>query len=232
MKERVIKGVLFDMDGTLFDTEALGMGISREVLSGMGHAMSDAFYVQMLGVDAAAYTAMMKKEYGAAFDVDAFDEGFHRLMNARLAAEPPPQKPGLCETLAWLQTNGYRMAVASATASPRVKQNLQAVGIAGYFEAIVGGDMIENGKPHPEIFEKAAAALGLSPLQCLAAEDSHAGVRSAKAAGCTVVMVPDLAPVTAEMRQTADAVLPGLADIPGYLQALAGEKEPEQVAGV
>ena len=135
----------------------------------------------------------------------------------RLLARSVPKMPGLDALLAFLRAHGVAMAVASSTNRAQVEEYLETAGVRGFFGAVLGGDMIERSKPCPDIYLAAARALGVPPEECLVLEDSYNGVRAGAAAGCETVMIPDLAPATDEMRALAACVLPGLADVAGYL---------------
>ena len=88
------------------------------------------------------------------------------------------------------------------------------------FEVVVGGDMVTKGKPHPDIFLKAAELLALKPEECVVVEDSPAGIRAACAAGMQAVLVPDQAAITQEIIDMSDAVLKSLHDMPAYVEEL------------
>lgn len=213
------KAVIFDMDGVLFDTEAIGYATCRQILAGMGRAdMPLELYIEFMAGGTDHYHTRMRQVYGEDLDLAFFDAEYARLVEAATRRDGVPKKPGLDALLAWLKDAGLPMAVASSTRQARVQQNLASTGIAGYFEAVIGGDMVARGKPHPDIFLKAAGELGLRPEYCLAVEDSYNGIESATAAGCTTVMVPDLAPPIPAVRAKVAAVLDSLADLPAFLQ--------------
>ena len=123
-----------------------------------------------------------------------------------------PVKDGVRETLQKLAEAGLKIAVASSTRREKVLRHLENAGIAQYFTAVVGGDTVTHSKPHPEIFLKACEALGVAPEDAIAVEDSHNGIRSAHAAGMAPVMVPDLLPVTEEMRELSAFVAEDMND--------------------
>jgi beta-phosphoglucomutase-like phosphatase (HAD superfamily) len=100
--------------------------------------------------------------------------------------------------------------------------HLDHAGLLTYFDAIVGGDDVANGKPHPEPYRTAAARLGIEPDAALALEDSHNGVISAHGAGVPVIMVPDLLPATPEIRALTLAIAPDLEMVAAWLGATIG----------
>jgi beta-phosphoglucomutase-like phosphatase (HAD superfamily) len=108
------------------------------------------------------------------------------------------------------------MAVATSTRTKRATEKLGDAGLLDYFKIVIGGDQVEQGKPDPEIYLKAASALSSAPSRCLALEDSANGVKAAVAAGMTVVQIPDLVPPSDELLQLGHIVLSSLADVPKY----------------
>ena len=102
------------------------------------------------------------------------------------------KKPGLDKLLEYLKKHGYKIAVATATDKLRSENYLRSVAVLGYFDIMVCGPMVKNGKPAPDIYLKASELLNLDPSECLALEDSPNGILSAYRAGCRPVMIPDL----------------------------------------
>lgn len=119
-------------------------------------------------------------------------------------------KPGVTELLAWLQERRVPKAVATSSARAKAMHHLWTTGVLNRFGAVVTRDEVERGKPHPDLYLRAAERLGTPPDRCLALEDSYNGVRAARAAGVSVVMVPDLLRPTEEMRSMCEAVVPDL----------------------
>lgn len=218
----MIEAVLFDMDGVLIDSEKIGAQAVREALQEMGLPVKDDILQRMIGANATETTLMMENHYGPGYSHQQFIDTFHKIEQRMLDGEIPQPMPGVTQLLPWLKENGYTLAVASSTRIEKVKYYMEALGLAPYFTTMVGGDMVQNGKPAPDIFLKAAAEVGISPEDCLVVEDSYNGVRSASAAGCHTVMVPDTLPPTDEMLEKADTILPQLSLLPEYLNKLTG----------
>jgi HAD superfamily hydrolase (TIGR01509 family) len=103
-----------------------------------------------------------------------------------------PVKEGAYELLTYLRAHGYKVGMATSTPWDTVKEHLERTDMTQYFDAIVTGDMIEHGKPAPDIYLLAAQRLGVDPAECVGVEDSPNGVRSIHAAGMRAVMIPDL----------------------------------------
>lgn len=216
----MIQGILFDMDGVLFDTETLCGMVEQRTIRELGYTPPPVLRSQLCGKAQVLIKDILLDTFGPEFPYDEYLRRYYAGVQQQMAQNGIPEKPHLRETLHALAGLGLPMAVASSATRAEVQSNLDTVGIAGFFSAIVGGDMVAHSKPAPDIYLSAAQALGLPPAECLAVEDSHAGVRSAAAAGCTVVMIPDYLPANEEMRGLAAAILPDLSALPALVRSL------------
>jgi HAD superfamily hydrolase (TIGR01509 family) len=191
--------VVFDMDGLLFDTEALYQDAILLAATEGGHEVRVEVFKRMIGVPWAQSRLMLLSHCGETFPVDAFQEAWVRyfwvIAEARLAL-----KPGVVEFLDTLDQLQLPRAIATSSTHRTVERHLAAGNLAGRFDAIIGHGDYQNGKPAPDPFLAAALRLGVAPSLCLALEDSHNGVRSASSAGMMTVMVPDLLAPTDEIR--------------------------------
>lgn len=131
-----------------------------------------------------------------------------------------PEKPGVHEILEYLKENRIPTALASSTRRTAVMEHLDRAGITSYFQKIICGDMVEHGKPAPDIYLKACEELGVAPGQALAVEDSFNGIRSAYAAGLYTVMVPDQLPPTEEILALVDKKCDSLTELQAQLTEL------------
>jgi HAD superfamily hydrolase (TIGR01509 family) len=171
--------------------------------------MSDAQFLSLVGLHREANDAQLKRFYGDDFPLEDFIAATRAHVGDRVA----PLKSGAIELMDALDDMALPYGLATSSRRPWVDRHFAAYGLAHRFRAIVTRlDCIE-GKPHPEPYLNAAAALGFAPEHVLALEDSHAGVRSAHAAGCMTVMIPDLLPTDEEMREKALRVANSLHDI-------------------
>lgn len=216
----MIKAVIFDVDGTLLDTERIYMKAWKEAAAEAGFVMPDSVLQKTRAVNTKDAARIFEEEIGNGFSYQAVRPIRVRIAEEIIRRESPILKPGVLELLAFLEEKGIRLAVASSTNQQGTREHLAESRILDRFEVVVGGDMVTNGKPHPDIFLKAAEALGTAPEACIVVEDSPAGIRAAHAAGMKAVLVPDQAAITQEIIDMADVVLNSLLEMPAYLQTL------------
>ncbi len=183
--------VIFDMDGTLLDTEAVFKEIVFDVCAELGFEMTHEVHSSMVGSSHERTSQLLIEAYGVAFPYSLFDEKCRVIMRERSHAGVPV-KPGAREFVTELRERGIPTAVATSSRNPHAEHHLTAAGLLHLFETVVTRDDVVNPKPHPEPYLTAARRLEIEPTRCLALEDSFAGVRAAHAAGMQTVMVPDL----------------------------------------
>ena len=203
------QAVIFDMDGTILDTESVFRTIVFEVCTDLGFEMTDAVHMSMVGGSHERTNQLLIEAYGVAFPYTLFDERCRVIMRER-SHGGVPVKPGAREFIGELRERGIPTAVATSSRQPHAQHHLGAAGLLDLFETIVTRDDVINPKPHPEPYLTAARRLGVDPLACLALEDSHAGVRAAHAAGMQTVMVPDLVHPNDDIRALGIAVMESL----------------------
>lgn len=209
---RPFRAVIFDMDGTLLDTESVFRTIVYEVCDELGFPMTEDVHRAMVGSSHERTNQLLIEAYGVSFPYSLFDEKCRVSMRARMH-EDVPLKPGAREILEELRARRIPAAIATSSRRQHATHHLGTAGLIGMFETIVTRDDVVHPKPHPEPYLTAAGRLGVAPGHCLALEDSHAGVRAAHAAGMQTVMVPDLVHPSAEIRALGIAVLTSLEDV-------------------
>lgn len=215
-----MKAVIFDVDGTLLDTEQIYMQAWKDAAAELGYEITDELLRKTRAINVKEAARIFESEIGNGFSYDKTRVVRVRIAEEIIQRESPILKPGVTELLAFLQEKRIRLSVASSTHLKGTKEHLSESGILEPFEVVVGGDMVTKGKPNPDIFLKAAELLHLAPEECLVVEDSPAGIRAAHAAGMKAVLVPDQAAITQEIIEMSDVVLESLLDMPAYVEKL------------
>ena len=213
-------GVLFDMDGLLLDSERLARDAFVTACREHGWEPDLEVYALCIGSTYEATERTLRTHFGADFPFAAVDTSWSRHYHARLAQAPVPVKPGATALLEHLASSGVPMALATSTRRETAEGKLERSGLLDYFAVTVCGGETPRGKPHPDPYLAAAAGIGHDPGRCLALEDSNNGVRSAHAAGCRVIQIPDLVPPAAELAELGHLVLDSLTDV---LRLLEGD---------
>ncbi|CUR59974.1 Hydrolase [metagenome] len=211
--------VLWDMDGTIVETEPYWIQAEYELAEKYGFEWNEEHAMQLVGSDLIVSAHYIREHTG----LDLPPEDIVRQLLERVIArvrESVPWRPGARELLADLVAEGVPCALVTMSYLTFVEPVLNHLP-EGTFEAVVTGDAVDQGKPHPEAYLTAAALLGVRPEDCLAIEDSNTGTRSAEAAGCLVLAVPNHVAVEPGERVIFRDSLKGLGR--AELAALIGE---------
>ena len=217
MERKQLHPVIFDMDGVIFDSERLLLDCWKIVADRHGVPDIEATLSLCLGVNVNVSRQIYFDRYGEDFPLDEYKEEVRAIFRTRCPGGYPPIKPGARELLSWLSEQGVPVALASSTHTAIVRRELENAGLLQFFRATICGDQVSRSKPEPDIFLKAAGALGAQAPDCFIIEDSFNGVRAGRNAGAEVIMVPDLKQPNDEIRGCYDHVFPDLHEVRKYL---------------
>jgi len=221
-----MEAVVFDMDGVIFDTEKLILK-SWENVGNQFHIRNTKETCQKcFGTTNDVSREIFKVEYGQDFPYDEYKEHVRKLFNQYLKENGMPLKEGVKEILQYLKENGYKIGLASSTRTQIVKEELEMAGIKQWFDIVLGGDLLKNSKPEPDIYLKACENLGIEAKNAYAIEDSYNGIRSAFRAGMKPIMVVDLLPPTEEMSEKTVAIKKNLFEV---INLLENSKKAKQI---
>ena len=198
--------VIFDMDGTLLDTQSICVPAweyagKMQGISGVGNAIS-----HVCGMNELGWTAYLEQHYGD-MDIELFKKTMrdYIIKNGKVT-----YKKGAEKLLSFLKGKGIKLALASGSSHKSINHHLNEVGATDVFSVIVGGKDVENGKPAPDIFLLAAEKLGVAPKDCFVIEDSANGIRAGYSAGMKCIGIPDVAPFSNEVKALMAAELSSL----------------------
>lgn len=214
-----IKGIIFDVDGVIFDTERISAEFWDRTMRKHGYEMDVKTYAQVMGRNRQGVIDGLTEIYNnPKLDFDAISTEKTADMVEYLDSGRIPVKEGVFEIIKYLEDNNYKRAVATSTRKERAKRRLEKEHIYEHFQAFMYGDEVENSKPNPEIFLKAAEKIGLSPSECLVIEDSPSGVQAAYDGGFRCINVWDIKEPTEEMLNQTIYVCNSLLDVIDWLE--------------
>ena len=208
-----IRGVLFDMDGLVLDTEKLYSRFWMEACHFYGYPMTYEQSLEMRAANSQLGAENLHRFFGPEVDYATVRNKRVELMDAFIAENGVEPKPGIFELLDDLDAQGIRAAICSSSPQDRIREHLGSLGIYHRFAAICSGYDVPRGKPAPDIYLHGAASLGLSPENCLALEDAPLGILSAFRANCIPVMIPDQDPPDDQTKAMLYAQADSLTDI-------------------
>ncbi|MBU6536583.1 HAD family hydrolase [Streptomyces sp. NPDC057245] len=195
-----LQAVLLDMDGTLVDTEGFWWDVEVEVFASLGHTLDDSWRHVVVGGPMTRSAGFLIEATGADITLAELsvllNDGFEQRIGLDL-----PLMPGAARLLAELTAHGIPTALVSASHRRIIDRVLKSLG-PEHFALTVAGDEVPRTKPHPDPYLTAAARLGADPVRCAVVEDTATGVAAAESAGCHVVAVPSVAPITPAARRT------------------------------
>lgn len=211
----MIKAIVFDMDGVIFDSEKLYR--KHWMITGEEYGIPEDTMRELCNLIAGSTKErnekLMKSRFGEDFDYMTFREKTMTRMDADILENGVELKPGVVELFRYLKEHGYKIGLATSTQKERAERNLINAGILSYFDDIVYGGVVANGKPAPDIYLRACENLGIAPTEAVGIEDSINGVKSSSAAGLYTIMVVDLIAPTDEIRPLTNEIFDSLFDV-------------------
>ncbi len=215
-----IRAVIFDLDGTLTNTEVYFQRAWAEAGARFGCDLDKEKTLALRSLGMPFVDAQLREWFGDACRPAEIKAACHSIFNSIAKQKGVELKPGAAELLSWLKEKGVVIALATSGRSERAEKQLSETGIIDFFDEIICSDMVARGKPAPDTYLHACGVLGVRPEEAVAVEDSPNGVKSAFRAGCRVIMVPDLTGPDDELGPMLYACVSSLRDI---IPCLAGD---------
>ena len=212
-----IRGVLFDMDGLVLDTEKLYTRFWMEACRFYGFPMTLEQALKMRAANSKLSEENLHSFFGPEADYRQCRAKRIELMDAFIEVHGVEIKPGILALLEHLEARGIPAAITSSAPRDRIEKHLASVGLLNRFAAICSGHDVPHGKPAPDIYLHGAAALNLPPESCLALEDAPTGILAAYRAGCVTVMVPDMDQPDSQTKKLLCAKADSLSDVIGLI---------------
>ena len=219
----MIKAVLFDMDGTILDTEKIHKECWELAMRDIGIQYLPTTFYDLIGLNDNSTRDYFFKVYGMT------DEQYAKMSMAAYSRSREygtvrgiPVKKGFFELSDYLAEQGIKRAVVTSSIVSEAVHNFERAKIDIPFDVIIGGDSVNEGKPSAEPYLKAAKALGLSAEECIVAEDSANGVRSAHNAGIRCVYIKDMVDIPHEVKALAEFEAESLEDVIGIIGSING----------
>lgn len=210
------KGIIFDMDGLLLDTEKLSLKAFQTTCLNLNLGDLSDLFKQCIGTTKELEIIILKKGLENITDHNEFLLSWHEEYKKIIIERPIQLKEGAEELLGYIRSINIPVAVATSTNTKAAKEKLSSCHILKYFNIVIGGDQVKLSKPNPEIYLKAASKIGAIASRCLAFEDSINGVKSASTAGMTVIQIPDLVQPSQEELKLGQIVLNNLSNALEY----------------
>ena len=209
----MIRGVLFDMDGVLTDTEEFICRAATEMFREKGLNVNPDDFTPFVGTGENSYLGGVAEKYGLKIDIAEAKARTYQLYG-KIAGGKIKPLPGALEFLNFCRSRGLKIALATSADRVKMEVNIRGIGLTlEDFDYTINGLEIERKKPYPDIYLKAAEKTGLRPEECLVVEDALTGIQAGKAAGCRVLAVTTS--FKRERLTDADWVCDSLENVPG-----------------
>lgn len=214
------KAIIFDVDGTLLDTERIFMEGWRQAGALFGYTVTEEALLKTRAVQKAVAIPVFEACCGEGFPYEEIRRERVRIAEEIIGASTAEQlrKPDALAVLQALSDRGCALAVASSTRQELTRAHLEHAGLLKFFPVVVTGDMIQRGKPEPDIFLEAARRFGVAPEDCAVVGDTPADVLAGSAAGMDVYLIPDQVPANPQTIALSRRVLENLGQLLGVLE--------------
>jgi HAD superfamily hydrolase (TIGR01509 family) len=203
-----VQAVVFDLDGVLLDSEQVWDEIREQLVRERGGTWTDTAQRDMMGMSSHEWSRYMHDTLGLAEPPEEINAEVVRRLQDRYARELP-LLPGALDAVRRLAQR-WPLGLATSSNRPVIETVLDAAGLRLFFAATVSSEEVARGKPAPDVYLEAARRLGVDPAACAAIEDSHSGIRSARAAGMWVIAIPNPHFPPGDALREADAVASSL----------------------
>jgi len=217
-----VEAVVFDLDGVIVDSEIWWDEARRDFAAARGKTWTEDDRVAVMGANSRQWSRTMRRRLGIDDEDELIERTIVDAVVGRYNREGAPQIDGAVEAVRRIAAR-WPVALASSAHAEVIAAALSATGLEGVFRVVVSSDEVKRGKPEPDVYLEAARRLGVEAARCLVAEDSYNGVRAARAAGMTVVLVPNSTiPPAPGTRELAHAVIDRLGDLDPALVGATG----------
>ena len=201
----MLKAVLFDMDGLIFDTESIYKHSWQFAANEQCLDLNDSFYQNFLGVQDIECEAMLAEYFVDLIDMKRFkrirDENYHQRRKKGIAI-----KPGFAELFAAIKERSLKTAIVTSSHLSEVKYNFRNTCYLTQYDLVITAEDVVRGKPNPDCYLMACDKLGFNPDECLVLEDSNNGVRASLNAKCHTIMIPDLLPAATDVEHVEKVI--------------------------
>ena len=221
----MIRAVIFDMDGLMYDTEPLVERCWRNAARHSRMTMTPQTLSALRCRDSSDREAYLKSIFGDRIDYKRLERVMYKELHTILGEKGLPLKPGLWELLVYLKRNGYKLAVQTTNTMDAARWYLDISGCTEFFDVLVAGRSVQHGKPEPDIYLKAVELLDLEPSECLVLEDSPAGIIGAHRAGCMSLMIPDMDPPTRGAVSLSHGIVDDMEQVIAFLSETLNQPE-------